>query len=207
MTVDPLQQPTATAIRRRGVLTLVSGELQRYDHDPELVLQSTTAMRNKRKRRHATPPETVATTSRRQVEEYNPLHSEWTLFFVGASDNLNAIRFRPTLVDFCNSHLDKVQCICVPNMDDDALLLYGTGFYSLPFAHSNRSALLQLLGVTQVPCVVVVSNKDGRRITDQGMAAIESNGDENAALLFERWRKRESGLSMVQWTTNSCSIS
>lgn len=202
---------TATAIRRRGLLSLVNGELQRYDHDAELLLNSTMAMRTKRRKRRITePPEAATNTTRRQQEEYNPLHSEWTLFFVGASDSLNSIRFRPILVDFCATHPDKVQCVCVSNIpSDDPQLLYGTGFYSLPFDHPNRSALLQLLGVTQVPAVAIVSNKDGRRITDQGMLAIESNSktESDAALLFERWRKRESGLTMAQWTTNSCILS
>ena len=180
--------------RRRGILALIDGELQSYEYDAQLLEKSTAAMRRKRKRFEQQT--TISRTTRQ--EYYNPSRSEWTLFFFGSSNNLNCLRFRPILVDFCQNHPDKVQCICVPN-DEEELLVQGTGFYCLPWGHTNRSALLTLLAVTQVPTLVVVSNHDGRRITDRGMSAIESNT--TPSLLFERWRKGES------WTSSICMIS
>lgn len=182
-------------IQRRGILKLVTEEIPLHDHDENSLEESSVAMRKHRVARSAS---TVMDPLIR--EEYDPSRSEFTLFFVGASTNLNSIRFRPKLVKFCQSNQEEVQCICVPEADD--VLLRGTGFYSLPWLHPNRSALLMLLGVTQIPTVVVVSNKDGRRITDQGLGAIEKN---DPAELLERWRRKESGLTMLQWA--GCTIS
>lgn len=181
-------------IRRRGVLTLVTEAIPLHDHNEISLEESSVAMRKHRIARSSSVMDPLIR------EEYDPSKSEFTLFFVGASTNLNSIRFRPKLVQFCQSNQEEVQCICVPEADD--ILLQGTGFYNLPWLHPNRSALLMLLGVTQIPTVVVVNNQDGRRITDQGLAAIEKN---DPTELLERWRRKESGLTTLQWA--GCTIS
>jgi len=54
-----------------------------------------------------------------------------------------------------------------------ASMLSNTGFYHLPFLHSKRLPLLHLLGANRVPCVIVVSNTNGRIVTRLGWEAIE----------------------------------
>ena len=170
---------------RRGVLSLVDGELLNYAYDTRVLQESTAAMRKRRRRSESAM---AHHHQQQRSSSYNPSHSEWTLFFFGSSSNLNCLRFRPLLAEFCQNHPDKVQCICVPNgNDDEDLLPLGTGFYLLPWDHSNRIALLHLLAVTQIPTLVVVSNSDGRRITDRGMAAIESQTA--PARIFGQWRQ------------------
>lgn len=209
---------------RRGILSLIDGSLMHYDFDTALLEQSTANMRKirrRRRRRHQDDVESsLSTTTSQQCSaaEFNPSHSEWTLFFFGSSTNLYSLHFRPLLAEFCQNHPDEVQCICVPNDADaedeynnttDDLLLLGTGFFKLPWDHPNRSALLRLLAVTQVPTLVVVSNSDGRRVTDRGLAAVEScttntsNNTSSATALFERWRRQSSGDSWM----SSCPIS
>ncbi|KAI2505977.1 hypothetical protein MHU86_8477 [Fragilaria crotonensis] len=212
---------------RRGILSLIDGSLMHYDFNPALLEQSTAIMRKiRRRRRHRHHNNDVeskpSTTTSQQCSPayFNPSHSEWTLVFFGSSTNLYSLQFRPLLAEFCQNHPDEVQCICVPNDADvedehnnttDDLLLLGTGFYKLPWDHPNRSALLRLLAVTQIPTLVVVSNADGRRVTDRGVAAIElssrtsnnTTATTNATVLFERWRRQSSGDSWM----SSCTIS
>lgn len=186
-----------TSICRRGILSLVSGDLLRHEYDRKALVESAAAMRRRRS-------SGLSYGSQKSTEKYNPARSEWTLFFVASSTNLYSIQFRTTLVDFCQENIDKVQCICIPNEEqDDELLLCGTGFYCLPWSHENRSALIHLLGISQVPMVVVVTNKHGRRITDQGIAVIEARTPQ----VFEKWRKGESGLSVLQWASSTCAVS
>jgi hypothetical protein len=66
-------------------------------------------------------------------------------------------------------------------------MLLDSGFYHLPFHHPQRAALLQLLGATRVPSVVVVGNADGRIVTRHGWEAI---GRELGGL--EEWIDRDS---------------
>lgn len=188
--------------RRRGVLGFVTGKLWQYTYDKDAFQESERALRKKRKRSQG--------QSHKHAEEieYNPSESEWTLFFIGETTNINSIRFRSILVDFCQSHRDKVQCILIANnssKEEEQRLACATGFSVMPWDHPNRSSLLSVLGITQVPMVIVVSNSNGRRITEYGMTVIEnySNGNNhslsNASILFEHWRKNESGLSYAQW--------
>lgn len=90
----------------------------------------------------------------------------------------------------------------------NAHMLSNTGFYHLPFLHPKRVFLLNLLGATRVPCVIVVSNDTGRIVSRYGWEAIEREmGDElvrakmgdGSAPCFEsrvvrEWRKGNSGL-------------
>lgn len=202
----------------RGILSVVDGSLLRYKYDATLLEQSSAAMRKHRRRRrrnHDVESSMSSTTSHQYAAaDFNPSNSEWTLFFFGSSSNLYSLRFRPLLAEFCQNHQHEVQCICVPNDADDKddnnniaddLLLLGTGFYKLPWDHPNRSALVHLLGVTQIPTLVVLSNHDGRRITDRGMAAIEKswNNNSDVTALFERWRHHNRGDSWM----STCAIS
>ena len=192
---------------RRGVLCLVDGELVNYEYDTRVLQESTAAMRTRRRRTKTAMAQQLQPQQHRSIL-YNPSHSEWTLFFFGSSSNLNCLRFRPLLAEFCQNHPDKVQCICVPNGNDEDLLPLGTGFYLLPWDHSNRSALLHLLAVTRIPTLVVVSNHDGRRITDSGIAAIESSQHTTApAHIFERWRQQGKGYGQQSLFLESCIIS
>jgi len=52
--------------------------------------------------------------------------------------------------------------------------------------------------------VIVIENATGRRLTDKGMMAIESN---DAQELLKRWRRQESGLTWAQSVQSSCNIS
>ncbi|KAL7529843.1 hypothetical protein ACHAWF_003130 [Thalassiosira exigua] len=52
----------------------------------------------------------------------------------------------------------------------------GSGFYHLPFLHPRRASLVHILGVSRVPCVIVVRNSDGRIVTRYGWEAIERDG-------------------------------
>jgi hypothetical protein len=190
-------QNDETSICRRGILSLVSGDLLCNEYDRKALVESAAAMRRRRSCG-------LSYRSEKSTETYNPARSEWTLFFVASSTNLYSIQFRTILVDFCQENIDKVQCICIPNEEqDDELLLCGTGFYCLPWSHENRGALIHLLGISQVPMVVVVSNKQGRRITDQGIAVIEAKTPQ----VFEKWRKGESGLGVLQWASSTCGVS
>ena len=162
--------------RRRGVLSFVTGKLWQYPYDKEAFPKSERALRKKRKRPQE-PPNIIA-----EEMEYNLSESEWTLFFIGEITNLNSIRFRSILVDFCQSHRDKVQCILIANIEER--LACATGFSVLPWDHPNRSSLLSVLGITQVPMVIVVSNSDGRRITEHGMAVIENYSNETIIMLM-----------------------
>ena len=218
--VDVVPKPS-----RRGILSLIDGSLMHYNYDAALLEQSTANMRKirrRRRRRHCHDVESSLSTTASQpcsAAEFNPSHSEWTLLFFGSSTNLYSLQFRPLLAEFCQNHPDEVQCICVPNDADiedennnttDDLLLLGTGFYKLSWDHPNRSALLRLLAVTQIPTLVVLSNTDGRRVTDRGVAAIEASSNKtttasssaSATTLFERWRRHSSGDSWM----SSCTI-
>lgn len=59
--------------------------------------------------------------------------------------------------------------------------------------------------MTHVPTVVVVDNKSGLRVTDLGMQAIECGSSPNEVV--DRWRRGESGLSLVQRATTDCVVS
>ena len=203
--MDKTEPPRSS---RRGVLCLVDGELSNYEYDIRVLQESTSAMRKRRRRKESAMA--LKLEQQQRSIAYNPSHSEWTLFFFGSSSNLNCLRFRPLLAEFCQNHPDKVQCICVPNGIDEDLLPLGTGFYHLPWDHSNRSALLHLLAVTRIPTLVVVSNHDGRRITDRGIAAIESSSASNptaAAPIFERWRQQGKGYGQQSLSLESCIVS
>jgi hypothetical protein len=116
-------------------------------------------MRKRRRRTKTAMAQQLQPQQHRSIH-YNPSHSEWTLFFFGSSSNLKLFTISSSFAEFCQNHPDKVQCIGVPNGNDEDLLPLGTGFYLLPWDHSNRSALLHLLAVTRIPTLVVVSNHD-----------------------------------------------
>ena len=132
MTTTP--SPNSPTVRRRGVLALLDGTLPCYAFNPELLQETAHAM----SRRHRTKPNVSYT-----LEVYNPT-SEWTLFFLADSYNLNSIRFRPILVDFVQQSHSECQCICVPNHEENQdMLCGGTGFLCLPWQNENRAGILR----------------------------------------------------------------
>ena len=191
-----LEEGGIRSIRRPGILALLNEALPMIPYDPEILAESTRHMR-----KHKRP-----TLSQPVYQNYDPTKSTFTLVFIGDSKNLNAIRFRPQLVDFCQRYSEDVQGICVLNRDGEESFCDGTGFAYITFDHPNRNALLALLAVQCIPSVVVIENQTGRRITDLGMQAIEMNSN-NPKLVLARWRNRESGLDSVQWSKLSCSVS
>ena len=185
-------------IRRKGVLVLLKHPLPSREYDPEILAESNRLLR--RSKQKNTPP-----LSPPIWQDYDPSKSTFTLFFLGDSCNLNAVRFRPKLVRFSQAHTEAVQIICVLNRDGSDSFCNGTGFAFIPLDYPNRTTLLALLAVTCVPSVVVIENKTGRRITDLGMQAIDTNDD--SKIILERWSKRQSGLDIIQWTMTNCHIS
>jgi hypothetical protein len=187
--------PHEQSARRRGLLALLNEPLAYYPYNPELLQQTTHAMR----RRGRFKP-TVSFTV-----EGIPSDSEWTLFFLADAKHLNSLRFRPILTDFIQQSHSECTCICIPNHEDNQdLLCGGTGFSCLSWSHPNRAALLQLLSVSEVPSVIVIENATGRRLTDKGMIAIESN---DAQELLKRWRRQETGQTWTQTIQSGCCIS
>ena len=185
-------------IRRKGVLVLLKDPLPTMEYNPEILAESNRLLRHSRQKNTSplSPP---------ILQDFDPSKSTFTLFFLGDSCNLNAVRFRPKLVSFCQAHSEAVQTICVLNRDGGDSFCDGTGFAYIPLDHPNRMTILALLVVSCVPSVVVIENKTGRRITDLGMQAIDMN--ENAKVVLERWSRRQSGLDSMQWTMTSCHIS
>jgi len=72
-------------------------------------------------------------------------------------------------------------------------MLQDTGFYHLPFLHPKRLALLHLLGATRVPCVIVVSNDNGRIVTRYGWEAIEREISSLEQWIERDWIKNKKG--------------
>mmetsp|Transcript_20505 Transcript_20505/g.31600 ORF Transcript_20505/g.31600 Transcript_20505/m.31600 type:complete len:240 (+) Transcript_20505:76-795(+) len=175
---------------------------------------------------------TVAVATNNTIEDYIPRYSEFTLFFFADASNINSIRLRNVVANFvndcnsqksiCSSSNNKdngqpattscMECICVPNSSYQIELFFkGTGFWCLPLNHKNRSAIIQLLSVSQVPTIIVVNNSTGRCVTKYGLEAIESHHEESSSQeeLVQEWRKGLSGLSMIQTVTataTSCAI-
>jgi hypothetical protein len=139
--------PHEQSARRRGLLALLNEPLAYYPYNPELLQQTTHAMR----RRGRFKP-TVSFTV-----EGIPSDSEWTLFFLADAKHLNSLRFRPILTDFIQQSHSECTCICIPNHEDNQdLLCGGTGFSCLSWSHPNRAALLQW--VVTVDCAVSVKS-------------------------------------------------
>lgn len=184
---------------RPGVLGLFNSTLPKYAYD-RTVLQETTHWLRRRPKKRPNP-------SKFTLKELDTSQSEWTLLFLADAYNPNSVRFRPTLVDFLQMHAkEECQCVCITNHPEEEFVCHGTGFYCLPWQHPNRAGIFQLCGVSQVPSIIVVNNKTGRRVTDLGMLAIEYNGTRPKEL-FERWRRGESGLTTVQSISSTCCVS
>ena len=120
------------------------------------------------------------------------LNGGFTLFFLVDSTNRQSLSALPIVSQWCHhalNHGGNDTCVCIPNhpvtanendlchFSDSNLptakeqvshMLSNTGFYHLHFSHPKRIFLLKILGVTRVPCVVVVSNADGRIVTRYG---------------------------------------
>jgi hypothetical protein len=223
------KEQTASQARRKypGILSLIISDastLLYYPYNKQDLENSTSILRKSKRPRFGKDQDKLSSNPL-DVESmisagtdpisYDPDLTEWSLLFVASSKNLNSIRFRPILVKFCNENATTVQCICVTNDecnidDEDAIsikcrpkrrskLLCGTGFFELTWDHPHRDAILHLLGVTKVPTVVVVSNRDGRRCTDRGMEDIESSISIDD--LLDRWRNPSSS-----WDISNCQV-
>jgi len=163
------------------------------------------------------------------------LNGGFTLFFLVDSTNRQSLSALPIVSQWCHhalNHGGNDTCVCIPNhpvtanendlchLSSDSNLptakeqvshmMSNTGFYHLHFSHPKRIFLLKILCVTRVPCVVVVSNADGRIVTRYGWEAIEremddervrAKIDDGSAPPFEsrvikEWKNGKSGLPL-----------
>ena len=203
---------TTTSLRNKkykGVLSLLREPLFHHeDYDPDILAESTRRFLKSQHYKHK--HHTTAQPPSQLLHSYDPSKSFLTLFFLGDSNNRNAIRFRPRLVQFCQAQQDQksVQTICILQQDNtNSTFCDGTGFFYMTTTHPNRTALLTLLAASCVPSVIVVDNATGRRITDLGMQAIDMNSDDTDAHVVEQWKLGKNGLTTIQWTMTSCHIS
>ena len=172
--------------------------------------------------------------------------TEFTLLFFGASYCRHTMHFATILSNFVhitnttnnnnnstddNNTNDIIQCIYIPMDDDlkDTINYSGLGFFSLLSSsllnnndkatnRQTRNILCALCTISIIPIVVVINNKTGNIITDNGRYVIEqiatrlhqyddsiiSGSGDITNDVIEKWRCGYSGASFF---SNLCNIS
>ena len=205
-----MRRPTPT-FGVRGVLSALQSvnQCESYSFDQDQLSKSKLMLRKGHRRRRELDEE-IATASNGVVflklDDYLA-KTDMTLLFVFHPTQLYSLRLRSTLAAFCRAHVDRLSCLALFGGDTECLTLeekediqlffQGTGFFTI----RDKTSILNLLSITQVPSLVVIPHNSGRPIMGQELAfdwnAVDPSSEESEVLL-QRWASGHSGLSFSQ---------
>jgi len=214
-TEHPLNHITPT--NNKGMLAFLNKETNTYNYSP----YNQNYIQQKQKNEHRMYQKQKKNAYNNDsiiVPNLSLKNTEFTLLFFGASYCRHSIYLSTILSQFLNVADGIIQCIYIPMDGDCSTINYsGLGFYALVPTSSNqetKNILCTICTISMIPIVIVINNKNGDIVTDNGRYVIETitktlqRDDEdckNAVFgIIDKWRKGYSGASYL---SNLCSIS